>query len=255
MNLTDTHSHLYLQQFDEDRDSTMKRALKNHVSKIYLPNIDSSTIKPMLQLTEAFPENVFPLMGLHPGSVKKNFEEELATVKKWLDKKIFYGVGEVGIDLYWDTSQKERQIMAFREQLKYSLKYNLPVIIHARNSFDEIFMVLEEFSAKQLSGIFHSFTGNIKQAEKAINAGFKIGINGIITFKNSGLSEVVKKIKLENIVLETDSPYLSPVPKRGKRNESSYLLYIGEKLAEIFSTDLETIARITSQNAKQVFNN
>ena len=255
MDLTDTHSHLYLPQFDEDRTTMIERAFQNHVLKIYLPNIDSSTIKPMLQLAEAFPENIFPLMGLHPSSVKENFREELKVVKEWLDKKIFHGIGEIGIDLYWDESHKERQIIAFREQLTYSLKYKLPVIIHARNSFDEIFMVLEEFSDKKLSGIFHSFTGNIKQAKKAIDSGFKIGINGIVTFKNSGLSEVVKEIELENIVLETDSPYLSPVPKRGKRNESSYLIYIGEKLAEIFSTDMETIARITSQNAKQVFNN
>ncbi len=255
MNLTDTHSHLYLPQFDEDRDSVLERAMKNHVSKIYLPNIDSSTIKPMLQLAGAVPEHIFPLIGLHPTSVKENFMEELETVKKWLDKKLFHGVGEVGIDLYWDKSQKERQIIAFREQLIYSLEYKLPVIIHVRDSFDEIFMVLDEFSNKQLSGIFHSFTGTIEHAKKAIAAGFKIGINGIVTFKNSGLSEVVKKIELENIVLETDSPYLSPAPKRGKRNESSYLIYIGEKLSEIFSTDLETVARITSQNAKQVFNN
>ncbi len=255
MNLTDTHSHLYLPEFDKDRNIMIEKAFQNHVSKIYLPNIDSSTIKPMLQLAEAFPENIFPLMGLHPGSVKENFREELKIVEKWLNKKIFHGIGEVGIDLYWDKRHKEHQIIAFREQLTYSLKYGLPVIIHARNSFDEIFMVLEEFSDKQLSGIFHSFTGNINQAKKAINAGFKIGINGIVTFKNSGLSEVVKEIKLKNIVLETDSPYLSPVPKRGKRNESSYLIYIGKKLAEIFYTDLETVARITSQNAKQVFNN
>lgn len=253
MNLTDTHTHLYLPEFDNDREAVLERAFLNNVSKIYLPNIDASTVDPMLRLVEQFPGQIFPMMGLHPTSVKENYREELRNVRTWLDKKIFKGLGEVGIDLYWDTDYKELQIKAFREQILYSLEYRLPLVIHIRNSFNEVFNVLDEFTGHSLYGIFHSFTGNIEQARKAIRMGFKIGINGIVTFKNSGLSEVVKKIGLENIVLETDAPYLSPVPKRGKRNESSYLKYTGEKIAEIYSVDLETVAKMTTENAKQVF--
>jgi TatD DNase family protein len=254
MTLTDTHTHLYLPEFDNDREAVLERAFQNDVSKIFLPNIDASTVDPMLRLVEQFPDQIFPMMGLHPTSVKENFREELNQVKTWLDKKIFKGVGEVGIDLYWDSTFKNMQIEAFHEQVIYSLEYNLPLIIHIRNSFDEIFNVLDEFRDRSLCGIFHSFTGNIEQARKAIRMGFKIGINGIVTFKNSGLSNVVKEIGLENIVLETDAPYLSPVPKRGKRNESSHLIYIAEKIAEIFSADMERVAAITNGNVKQVFN-
>jgi TatD DNase family protein len=254
MTLTDTHTHLYLPDFDNDREAVLERAFQNDVSKIFLPNIDASTVDPMLRLVEQFPDQIFPMMGLHPTSVKENFREELNHVKSWLDRKIFKGVGEVGIDLYWDSTFKDMQIEAFREQVFYSLEYNLPLIIHIRNSFDEVFNVLNEFRYRSLCGIFHSFTGNIEQARKAIRMGFKIGINGIVTFKNSGLSELVKNIGLDHIVLETDAPYLSPVPKRGKRNESSHLIYIADKIAEIFSTDMEKVAAITSQNAKQVFN-
>lgn len=254
MNLTDTHTHLYLPEFDNDRESVIERAFQNHVSKIYLPNIDASTIDPMLKLADQYPGKIFPMMGLHPTSVKENYREELEKVKFWLDKRIFKGVGEVGIDLYWDVSYKKLQTEAFRRQVYFSLEYGLPLIIHIRNSFEEVFSVLEEFRDQPLSGIFHSFTGNIEQARKAIRMGFKIGINGIVTFKNSGLGEVVKQTGLENIVLETDAPYLSPVPKRGKRNETGYLVYIGEKIAEIFDIDLETVAKATTENANQVFN-
>jgi len=193
------------------------------------------------------------MIGLHPTSVKENYEEELKLVENRLTKERFWGIGEVGIDLYWDRTYKIEQTIAFRYQIGLAIDHKLPVIIHSRDSINEIFSVLDEFSANNISGIFHSFTGTVTEAIKAINMGFKIGINGIVTFKNSGLDEVVRKIGLENIVLETDAPYLAPTPKRGKRNESSFLIYIAQKLAELFSTDMETVSRITSDNARNVF--
>ncbi|MDX2443227.1 MAG: TatD family hydrolase [Bacteroidales bacterium] len=253
MKLIDTHAHLYLPEFDSDRTEIVNNALQSGIAKIFLPNIDSSTVKPMLTLTEEFPGIFFPLIGLHPTSVNENFQDELSKVREWLTKYRFWGIGEVGIDLYWDKTFRDQQMEAFREQVNIGLESELPVIIHSRESFDEIFFVLEEFKGKPLSGIFHSFTGTALQAKRAIEMGFLIGINGIVTFKNSGLDQVVKEIGLEKLVLETDSPYLSPVPRRGKRNESAYLLYIAEKLADIFSCDLETIIENTSKNALEVF--
>ena len=253
MNLIDTHAHLYLPEFNTDRTEIVSKAHKSGVEKIVLPNIDSTTIQPMLTLTDEFPDTFYPLIGLHPSSVTENFIDELSKVKEWLAKYKFWGIGEVGIDLYWDKTYKNQQVIAFREQVNIGLETELPVIIHSRESFDEIFSVLDEFNGMPLSGIFHSFTGTIAQAKRAIDMGFHIGINGIVTFKNAGLDKVVKEIGLEKLVLETDSPYLSPVPKRGKRNESVYLLYIAEKLAEIFSCDLETIIATTSKNAMKVF--
>lgn len=253
MNLIDTHSHLYLPEFDNDREDVVKSALDNKITKIFLPNIDSSSINPMLKLVEQYPETFYPLIGLHPTSVNENYLEELNTVKQWLSKAKFRGIGEVGIDLYWDKTFKDQQMDAFRQQIRLGLETDLPVIIHSRESFDEIFSVLEEFKGEPLNGIFHSFTGNASQAFKAIEMGFKIGINGIVTFKNSGLDKTVKEIGLENLVIETDSPYLAPVPKRGKRNETAYLVYIAQKLSEIFSYNLQTIIEITTKNAMEVF--
>jgi len=255
MFFTDTHSHLYLPEFDQDRDEMIKRAIDQKITEIFLPNIDSESIYPMLQLADKFPQNCFPMMGLHPTSVKKNFRQELETIEEWLEKRSFVGIGEVGIDLYWDKTFRKEQILAFQHQIQLSLNHNLPLIIHSRNSFQEIFSSLENFSNKNLRGIFHSFTGTIEEAQRAIGMGFKIGINGIVSFKNSGLDKVVAEIGLDQLVLETDSPYLAPVPKRGKRNESSFLIYIAEKIAEISGTDIEIVASITNQNAAEVFGN
>jgi len=253
MNLIDTHAHLYLPEFDIDRDTVIKNALGNSITKIFLPNIDSSSIKPMLKLVEDSPETFYPLIGLHPTSVKENYQEELLLVKQWLSKRKFWGIGEVGIDLYWDKTFRDEQMDAFRQQIGFSIEKWLPVIIHSRESFYEIFSVLEEFKGTKLNGIFHSFTGTPSQAIKAVEMGFKIGINGIVTFKNSGLDKTIYEIGLENLVLETDSPYLAPAPRRGKRNESANLIFIAEKVADVFSCDLDYVKEVTSKNAMEVY--
>ena len=253
MNLIDTHTHLYLPAFDNDREQVIKSALNDGVRKFLLPNIDNSTVLSMLKLTGQFPEACFPMMGLHPTSVKDDYNKELIMVANWLPKKTFCAIGEIGIDLYRDKHFFQEQNRAFRYQIELALEHNLPVVIHSRQSFEVIINVLKEFKDQQLRGVFHSFTGSLEQAYKAIELGFKLGIGGIVTFKNSGLDKVVEKISLEHIVLETDSPYLAPAPRRGKRNESAYLLYIANKLAEIFSTDIEKVADVTSANAIELF--
>jgi TatD DNase family protein len=253
MNLIDTHTHLYLSAFDNDREQVIKSALNDGVRKFLLPNIDNSTILPMLKLTGQFPEACFPMMGLHPTSVKDDYNKELIMVSNWLPKETFCAIGEIGIDLYRDKHFFQEQNRAFRYQIELALEHNLPVVIHSRQSFEVIINVLKEFKDQQLRGVFHSFTGSLEQANKAIELGFKLGIGGIVTFKNSGLDKVVEKISLEHIVLETDSPYLAPAPRRGKRNESAFLLYIANKLAEIFSTDIEKVADITSANTIELF--
>jgi TatD DNase family protein len=221
---------------------------------MFLPNVDKNTITQMLELADLFPENCYPMIGLHPTSVKTDYLSELKIVEEWLSKRKFYAIGETGIDLYWDKKYIREQIDAFNKQIIMSLDNQLPVIIHSRNSFNEIFSVLEKFNNSNLKGIFHSYTGSYDQALKAIDMGFKIGIGGIVSFKNAGVDNVVKKIDLEHIVLETDSPYLAPVPNRGKRNESSYLLFTAAKIAEIHNTDINMVAEITTANAKKVFN-
>ncbi|MCK4661677.1 MAG: TatD family hydrolase [Bacteroidales bacterium] len=249
----DTHSHIFLPEFDNDRNEVIKRAFENGIKKIILPNVDSSTIDPLLALEKKYPNNCFPLIGLHPTSVKEGFESELKIVKNWVNKKIFYGIGEIGIDLYWDKTYKKQQIIAFENQIELAKKNNLPIIIHSRESFPEIFNIMDNQADNNLKGIFHAFSGNIEQAEKAISYGFKLGIGGIVTFKNSGLDKVIEQINIENLVLETDSPYLAPVPKRGKRNESSYIIYIAQKISEIFKIDIEQVAEITSKNTMEIF--
>jgi TatD DNase family protein len=253
MSLIDTHTHLYLPEFDSDREAVISTAINKGVNKFLLPNIDNSSVLPMLKLSGQFPENCYPIIGLHPASVKANYKKELDCIVNWLSKEAFYAVGEIGIDLYWDKQFLKEQIQAFKYQIKLALEYNLPIVIHSRESFEVIIDILKEFMNQQPRGVFHSFTGSLEQAHKAIELGFKLGINGIVTFKNSGLAKVVEKINLKHIVLETDSPYLAPVPKRGKRNESAYLKYIANRLAEIYSTDSEKIASITSTNAIELF--
>lgn len=253
MQLVDTHTHLYLSAFHADRDDVIVRAIEAGVDKLFLPNIDRSSIAGMLELAARYPDHCFPMMGLHPTSVKKDYHSELAVVHKELESKPFCAVGEVGIDLYWDKTFKKEQIDAFHQQVNLAVVHDLPLVIHSRNSFDLIAAILEEYNNPQIKGVFHSFTGNMRQAEKAITLGFKMGIGGIVTFKNSGLDAVVRNTDLSNIILETDSPYLAPVPKRGKRNESAYLVFIAEKVAKLHSIDIAEVAETTTRNAMALF--
>ncbi len=251
--LIDTHSHIYSEDFNDDLDEVVKRAFENNILKIILPNIDSSSIKKMLDLSAQYPQICFPLMGLHPTSVNEDFLEELELVEFWLKKRKFYGIGEIGIDLYWDKTFIKEQTEAFRVQIQMAKKYELPIVIHVRESFDEVFAVLKEEGVDGLNGVFHSFSGTIEQAQQVINLGFKLGVNGIVTFKNSGMGQVIEKIDASHIILETDAPYLTPVPFRGKRNESSYLIYVAQKVAELHGAPVAEIARITTQNAERLF--
>lgn len=250
----DTHAHLYLPEFDPDRDIVIETAVHRGVKKILLPNIDSSTIEPMNNLASRFPGVCFPMMGLHPVSVKDNFRDELDKVEWELKHGRYYGIGETGIDLYWDKSYVKEQCEAFSKQLDLSLAYGLPVIIHARESFGEIMEILQGYRNKGLSGIFHAFTGTVHMARQAIDMGFKLGIGGIVTYKNAHLAEIVKKTALKDLVLETDSPYLTPVPFRGKRNESSYIPYIAETVKQIKNIPLDEVARVTTSTVIELFN-
>lgn len=254
MEIIDTHSHLYLEDFAADFHDVISRLKENHVKKVFLPNIDSGSIDAMFKLEADYPGLFYPMMGLHPTSVQNNYEDELKNVENWLEKKEFIAIGEIGIDLYWDDTYYQQQVDVFRKQIQWAKKLKLPIVIHARNSFDEIFKVVDNEAGENLMGVFHSFSGTLKQAEHIIDLGFKIGINGIVTFKNSKLDDVVKQIDINHLVLETDSPFLSPEPKRGKRNESSHVLYIAEKIAQIKGLSLEEVAKITTQNAKKIFN-
>ncbi len=254
MILTDSHTHLYLEHFDKDRKEVINRAIDSGIEYMLLPNIDSKSVEGMLAVCEDFPENCFPMMGLHPTNVKEDFEKELENVKKWLDKKNFVAVGEIGIDLYWDKTFFEQQVIALKNQIDLAKKHQLPIVIHARNSMEEIFEVLKEVQTPDLKGVFHCFSGNLDDAFRAIDMGYYLGIGGVITYKKSNLPEIVREIELESILLETDAPFLSPVPFRGKRNESAYINYIAEKIAEIKSVSIQEVAEITTQNAKELFN-
>ncbi|MEA3316772.1 MAG: TatD family hydrolase [Bacteroidota bacterium] len=253
MKFIDTHTHLYLPEFDDDRDVVINNAIEKNIEKMVLPNIDSTTINNLLDLSKKYPQNCFPAIGLHPSSVDKNYKEELSILEKYLERESFYAIGEIGIDLYWDKTFIKEQEEAFLYQINLAKRINLPIIIHARDSFDEIFKIVEKENNEKLNGIFHSFTGNIEQANKIIQWGFKIGLGGILTFKNSNLDKVVKEIDLKHIVLETDSPYLAPTPKRGKRNESSYLVYIAEKIAQIKNISISEVAQVCYKNSCDVF--
>ena len=254
MMFIDTHAHLYAKEFDEDRDEMLQNALKEGVQKFFLPNIDETSIAGMHKLCQSYPTNCYPMMGLHPCSVKENVKEQLATIKQAFDPNLHIGIGEIGIDLYWDKSLLKEQIVAFEEQIKWAKELKLPIVIHARDSFDEIFEVVDALNDEHLTGIFHCFTGNEEQAAKILNyGGFKLGIGGVVTFKNSGLTEVLKNVPLSELVLETDAPYLAPVPKRGKRNESSYIPFIAAKLTEIYGCSLKEIATATTKNALTLF--
>ena len=253
MIITDTHTHLYSEAFNDDRVEMMQRTLDANVSRLFIPAIDSTYTASMLQLEKDYPKNIFLMMGLHPTHVKENYKEELAHVEEMLDKHKFYAVGEIGIDLYWDKSTLPIQQNAFRHQIKLAKQYKLPIVIHCREAFDEIFDILEEEKSDDLFGIFHCFTGTLEQAHQAISYNMKLGIGGVATFKNGKIDQFLNEIELKHIVLETDSPYLAPKPFRGKRNESSYILKVVEKLSEIYNTSEEKIADITTTNSKAVF--
>lgn len=253
MIITDTHTHLYSEAFNEDRDQMMQRAIKNNVTRFFVPAIDSTYTKAMLELEENYPDNVFLMMGLHPTSIKENYKEELKHVENMLAQRNFYAIGEIGIDLYWDKLTLKIQQEAFRHQIKLAKKYQLPIVIHCRESFDEIFEILEEEKGKDLFGIFHCFTGTIEQAHRAISFNMKLGIGGVVTFKNGKIDQFLNEIDLKHIVLETDSPYLAPTPYRGKRNESSYIINVLNKLSYIYGVTAKEIAEITTDNSKDVF--
>jgi len=254
MQLIDTHSHIFLPEFDSDRDQVILNAKENGVERILLPNVDSSTSQDLLNLASEYPDYCLPMIGLHPTSVNENYQKELELVEKLLQENSFYAIGEIGMDLYWDKTFQKEQEEVFRYQINLAKKYGLPIVIHARESFNEIFQIMHEVIDDDLKGVFHAFTGTDKQADQILEWGFKMGIGGIATFKNSGLDKVVHNIDINHIVLETDSPYLAPVPKRGKRNESAYLYYIAQKIAEIKNITIEEVAAITTKNAKQLFN-
>ena len=254
MKFIDTHSHIYADDFENDIEQIITNCREVNIEKILLPNIDSESIPKMNQLVKQFPDVCIPMMGLHPTSVKENYLEELQICEEWLGKGEFCAIGEIGIDLYWDKAFVKEQQIAFEKQINWSLDKNLPIVIHARDSFDEIFEILEGYRNTQVKGVFHSFTGNIEHAQKAIDLGFLLGINGIVTFKNAGLDKTLAFFSLDKLILETDAPYLAPVPKRGKRNESSYLIYVANKLAEIYQVSLGEVASITSKNAEGLFN-
>jgi TatD DNase family protein len=253
MHLVDTHIHLYSEEFSTERSALINKAINNNVKWFYLPNIDSGSILPMLDLEKTYPENCFAMMGLHPCSVNHTVKEELKTVREWLDKRPFVGIGEIGIDLYWDKTHFKEQQEAFRTQVEWALEFNYPIVIHVRNAFKETVDLLKEFKTLP-KGIFHCFSGSLEEAKEVLALGqFKLGIGGVLTFKNSGLDKVLQSIDIEHLVLETDAPYLAPVPFRGKRNEPVYILEVARKLAELKHLEMERIAEITSKNADEIF--
>ena len=253
--LIDTHTHLYLDAFNDDRDAMIRRALEAGVTQLLLPNIDLASVDGMHALCDAYPGMCFPMMGLHPCDVKSGFEEVLSAMREKFSQRNYVAVGEIGIDLYWDKTTLPMQIHAFETQIVWAKELELPIVIHARDSFKEIFEVMDRLHDERLCGVFHCFTGNLQQAQKILDYGnFLMGIGGVLTYEKSGLAEVVKDIPLEKLVLETDSPFLSPKPYRGKRNESAYVKFVAEKLAEVKQTDLASIALQTSQNARKMFN-
>jgi TatD DNase family protein len=251
--LIDSHSHIYSEEFNNDRDKVIQRAFDVGVKKIILPNIDSSSIESMLKLSDNYPESCFPLIGLHPTSVNETYKKELEIIESWLEKTKFYGIGEIGIDLYWDKTFLKEQEDVFRYQIKLAKNLKLPIVIHVRNSFNEVFSILKKELDGNLTGIFHCFSGDITEAQKIIGLGFKLGIGGVVTYKNSTLPQILKQVDIHHLVLETDTPYLAPVPFRGKRNESSYIIYIAQKVAEIYNIGVEDVAEITSRNVLYLF--
>lgn len=254
--LIDTHTHLFAEEFDGDRELAIIRATEAGVTRLFMPNIDDTSVEAMLALCNSH-DGCYPMIGFHPTSVDENWKERLGTVEKWLrSEQVFYGIGEVGMDLYWDKTFKKEQMEVLDIQVKWALEYDLPLIIHCREAYPELLEVLEPYRKTSLTGIFHSFTGTVEDTHKLLEyPGFMFGINGVVTFKKSILPEVLKSVPLKRLVLETDSPYLAPVPYRGKRNESAYLVKVAEKLSEVYDVSLSEIGRVTSENALKVFKN
>ncbi len=253
MLLTDTHTHQYYQTDPAKREELMQRCLANGIERLFLPNVDSASIELVMSQVKAFPDNCFAMLGLHPCDVKANWQNELDIINAAIPQHKIYAIGEIGIDLYWDKTFLTEQIEAFKIQINWAKKLKFPIVIHCRNAFDEVYQVLLDEQGDDLRGIFHCFTGTLEQAQKVIALGFYLGIGGVVTYKNSGLDKVVEQVDLKYIVLETDSPYLTPVPYRGKPNESSYLIYVAQKVADLHQTSVETVAAITTENSKIIF--
>ncbi len=254
MTYTDTHTHIYSDKFKEDQDAMINRAIASGVSRMFMPNIDMDSVKGMHHLAEKYPNNCFPMMGLHPCDVKEDVAVVLSKMRKLLDEHKYVAVGEIGIDLYWDKSFQQEQEHAFRTQIEWAKELNLPIVIHCREAFDEILGILDELNDDRLRGIFHCFTGNLEQARHILNYGdFYLGIGGVVTFKKAGLDKVVELLSLTDIVLETDAPYLAPSPFRGKRNEPSYIPHIAEKVADLLNMTVMEVAEVTTQNSKTIF--
>ncbi|WP_439882254.1 TatD family hydrolase [Pontibacter sp. MBLB2868] len=253
MNLIDSHAHIYSEDFQEDRAAVVARAVADGVSKIYMPNIDHTSIDAMLEAEEKYPETCIPMMGLHPTSVGKDFERELYLVEEWLEKRAFAAVGECGIDLYWDKTFLPQQQEALKVQVALARKHNLPIILHTRDSFDETYEIISAAQDGSLKGIFHCFSGTLEQAEKVKELGFLMGIGGVSTFKNGGMDKVLPHLHLDDLTLETDCPYLAPVPYRGKRNEPLYLSLIANRVAELMQKPVAEVAEKTTANALNIF--
>ncbi|MCW3083521.1 MAG: Hydrolase TatD [Bacteroidetes bacterium] len=254
MILTDTHTHLYSTEFDADRTALIEKAMTAGVTRFFMPNVASESIPGMFRVEQQFPDHCFAMMGLHPCSVNVSYQQELVVMQHWLEKRKFAAIGEIGIDLYWDKTFFEQQQDAFRTQIRWAKKYNLPYVIHSRNAFDETMAIVNEFKEEKIKAIFHCYSGNVEQAEQVLALGtFKLGIGGVVTFKNSGLDKVVEAVDLKHLVLETDAPYLAPMPHRGKRNEPDYLTLIAQKIADIKKISIEEVAEVTTQNSKDVF--
>jgi TatD DNase family protein len=253
MVLTDTHTHLYYETDELKRAGLVQRCIDNGVDRLFLPNVDVSSLPLMFDLLNAYPDNCYPMLGLHPCSVKENWEHELAVIQPALHQHKIYAIGEIGIDLYWDKNFLTEQIHAFKLQIDWAKTLKLPIVIHCRDAFDEVYSVLLNEKDENLRGIFHCFTGTLEQANKITDLGFYLGIGGVITYKNAGLDKILPQIDLKHVVLETDSPYLTPVPYRGKPNESAYLIYVVQKVAELYQLNVEEVARITTENSKIIF--
>lgn len=251
--MIDTHAHLYVKEYDEDRDAMLQRTFESGVKKIFLPNIDLSTIPAMQSMQESYPDQCYAMLGLHPCDVKSDFESVLDQMESLLSTYSWYGIGETGLDYYWDTTYKEEQKSALKRQISWAKKFRLPIILHTRNSFEDTIQIIENEKDENLHGIFHCFGGSQNDAQRVIDIGFKMGIGGVVTYKNGGLDQLLPYIDIQHLVLETDSPYLTPVPYRGKRNESSYLKLIAERIASIKNIAIEEVIESTTENALKLF--
>lgn len=251
--LTDTHTHIYYHAGTPKLDEQLQRCFDKNIQRLFLPNVDTESVSFVMDAVRTYPANCFPMLGLHPCSVKENYKEELEQLERLLSEYRVYAIGEIGLDLYWDKSTLDFQRDAFRIQVAWAKAMGLPIDIHCRDAFNELFELLEELKDDKLFGIFHCFTGTLEQAKHAIDLGFTLGIGGVVTFKKAGLDAVVKEIDLQHIVLETDAPYLAPSPYRGKENESSYLYYVAQKVADLHQIDIQEVARITTNNSKKIF--